>query len=232
MKNILHIDAASGLCDLMSNLNDGTNQVVLDIHADMALNPTLEIAGSSIDIDQTNFSYAIPSADYVGSGILQFRVVDDEKTGEYFQVSKVASDRDGNLILKQTSAYVYVLSLAGTAGTDYALRPGDTMTITRMYCAGGVTGGGTNLYFYLPLARPLVGVTGVTITNPSTAIITARKVEGGYIAQDATVSSLGTPSCVPYENGVTVGIKAASAYNTKNNTPVVVTPENFVLEFT
>lgn len=232
VKNILHIDAASGLCDLMSNLNDGTNQVVLDIHADTALHPTLEIAGSSIDIDQTNFSYAIPSADYVGSGILQFRVVDDEKTGEYFQVSKVASDRDGNLILKQTSAYVYVLSLAGTAGTDYALRPGDTMTIMRMYCAGGVTGGGTNLYFYLPLARPLVGVTGVTITNPSTAIITARKVEGGYIAQDATVSSLGTPSCVPYENGVTVGIKAATAYNTKNNTPVVVTPENFVLKFT
>ena len=231
VKNILHIDAASGLCDLMSNLNDGTNQVVLDIHADTALHPTLEIAGSSIDIDQTNFSYAIPSADYVGSGILQFRVVDDEKTGEYFQVSKVAND-DGNLILKQTSAYVYVLSLAGTAGTDYALRPGDTMTITRMYCAGGVTGSGTNLYFYVPLARPLVGVTGVTITNPSTAIITGRKVEGGYIAQDATVSSLGTPSCVPYENGVTVGIKAATAYNTKNNTPVVVTPENFVLEFT
>lgn len=103
MKNILHIDAASGLCDLMSNLNDGTNQVVLDIHADTALHPTLEIAGGSIDINQTNFSYEIPSADYVGSGILRFRVVDDEKTGEYFQVSKVASD-DGNLILKQTSA--------------------------------------------------------------------------------------------------------------------------------
>lgn len=120
----------------------------------------------------------------------------------------------------------------GPAGTDYALRPGDTMTITRMYCAGGVTGSGTNLYFYLPLARPLVGVTGVTITNPSTAIITGRKIEGGYIAQDATVSSLGTPSCVPYENGVTIAIKASSAYNTKNNTPVVVTPENFVLKFT
>lgn len=116
VKNILHIDAASGLCDLMSNLNDGTNQFVLDIHADTALNPKLEIAGSSIDINQTNYSYEIPSADYVGSGILQFRVVDDEKTGEYFRVSKVASD-DGNLLLKQTSAYVYVLSLAGTGGS-------------------------------------------------------------------------------------------------------------------
>ena len=111
-------------------------------------------------------------------------------------------------------------------------KAGDTVTITRMYCAGGVTGSGTNLYFYIPLAKPLIGVSNVTISNPTKAIITARKVEGGYIAQDATVSSLGTPSCVPYEGGVTIGIKASSAYNTKNNTPVVVTPENLVLKFT
>ena len=111
-------------------------------------------------------------------------------------------------------------------------KAGDSVTITRMYCAGGVTGSGTNLYFYIPLAKPLIGVSNVTISNPTKAIITARKVEGGYIAQDATVSSLGTPSCVPYENGVTIAIKASSAYNTKNNTPVVVTPENLVLKFT
>ena len=111
-------------------------------------------------------------------------------------------------------------------------KAGDTVTIERMYCAGGVTGSGTNLYFYIPLAKPLIGVSAVTISNPTKAIITARKVEGGYIAQDATVSSLGTPSCVPYEGGVTIGIKASSAYNTKNNTPVTVTPENLVLKFT
>ena len=111
-------------------------------------------------------------------------------------------------------------------------KAGDTATITRMYCAGGVTGSGSNLYFYIPLAKPLIGVSKVTISNPTKAIITARKVGGGYIAQDATVSSLGTPSCVPYENGVTIGIKASSAYNTTNNTPVTVTPENLVLKFT
>ena len=111
-------------------------------------------------------------------------------------------------------------------------KAGDTVTITRMYCAGGVTGSGTNLYFYIPLAKPLIGVSAVTISNPTKAIITARKVEGGYIAQDATVSSLGAPSCVPYEGGVTIGIKASSAYNTKNNTPVTVTPENLILKFT
>ena len=111
-------------------------------------------------------------------------------------------------------------------------KAGDTVTITRVYCAGGVTGSGTNLYFYIPLAKPLIGVSAVKISNPTKAIITARKVEGGYIAQDATVRSLGTPSCVPYEGGVTIGIKASSAYNTKNNTPVTVTLENLVLKFT
>ena len=111
-------------------------------------------------------------------------------------------------------------------------KAGDTVTITRVYCAGGVTGSGTNLYFYIPLAKPLIGVSAVTISNPTKAIITARKVEGGYIAQDATVRSLGTPSCVPYEGGVTIGIKASSAYNTKNNTPVTVTLEHLVLKFT
>ena len=111
-------------------------------------------------------------------------------------------------------------------------KAGDTVTIKRMYCAGGVTGSGSNLYFYAPLAKPLIGVSKVTISNPTKATITARKVEGGYIAQDATVSSLGTPSCVPYENGVTIGIKASSAYNTTNNTPVTVTPENLILKFT
>lgn len=111
-------------------------------------------------------------------------------------------------------------------------KAGDTVTIKRIYCAGGVTGSGSNLYFYIPLAKPLIGVSTVTISNPTKAIITARKTEGGYIAQDATVRSLGTPSCVPYENGVTVAIKAANAYNTKNNTPVVVTPENLTLKFT
>ena len=111
-------------------------------------------------------------------------------------------------------------------------KAGDTVTIKRMYCAGGVTGSGSNLYFYAPLAKPLIGVSKVTISNPTKATITARKVGGGYIAQDATVSSLGTPSCVPYENGVTIGIKASSAYNTTNNTPVTVTPENLILKFT
>ena len=122
-----------------------------------------------------------------------------------------------------------IITTAGSYKPYYS--SGDTKTIERIYCAGGVTGSGTNLYFYIPLAKPLIGVSGVTISNPGEALITARKAEGGYIAHDVTVASLGTPSCVPYENGVTISITASSAYNVTNNTPVTVTVENLTLEF-
>lgn len=122
-----------------------------------------------------------------------------------------------------------IITSAGSYKPYY--ESGDTKTIKKMYCAGGVTGSGTNLYFYIPLAKPLIGVSGVTITNPTEAIITVRKAEGGYIAHDVTVAFLGTPSCVPYEDGVTIGIVATSAYNTVNNAPVTVTLENLKLTF-
>ena len=81
------------------------------------------------------------------------------------------------------------------------------------------------------MASPLWGVYNATISNPGEALITARKAEGGYIAHNVNVSSLGTPSCVPYENGVSISITASSAYNVTNNTPVTVTVENLTLEF-
>ena len=109
---------------------------------------------------------------------------------------------------------------------------GDSVTITRMYCAGGVTGSTKNLYFFVPLARPVVGVSGVSLQNAGAAIITARKPAGGYIVQNAAISSLGTAACKAYENGVTIGITASAAYSAVNNTPAAVTVENLVLKFT
>lgn len=133
MKNILHIDATNScLCDLLSNINDGTNKVVLDIKADPTLNPTLEIGGKSVDIDTTQFTYEIPGEDYAGSGILQFRIVDDSHTGEYFQVSKIA-DAEGNLFLKKSSNFVYTLTLVNTGGggsvTTVSVNVGGTTTL-------------------------------------------------------------------------------------------------------
>lgn len=132
MKNILHINSMNAdTCDLLSNVNDGTNKFVLDIQSDISLNPTLEIAGRSLDISRNYFTYEIPESDYVGSGLLTFRIVDDNHTGEYFQISKVVS-ASGNLILKKTSNFVYVLSLAGTGGggaTTVSVNVGSTQTL-------------------------------------------------------------------------------------------------------
>lgn len=112
-----------------------------------------------------------------------------------------------------------------------AITPGTTLTIQSMHCSGALSGSGTSLFFFIPLSRPLVGVTSVSVTNPDVASVTARRVSGGYIAQDVKVKSLGTVSCEGSENGIAVRFRAADAYDAVNNTPVAVTIENFSLTF-
>lgn len=111
MKNILVIDSINGCaCDLVSNIDDGTNSVILEIKADISKNPHLEIGSQNITITSNRFSYEIPSSYYVGTDTLPFRVVDDEHTGKYFEVTKV-SKVDGNLFLLQKSNFSYELAL-------------------------------------------------------------------------------------------------------------------------
>ena len=209
---------------------DGVSHSTIITNITFTINAPTSVAAKG----ESNTSSSNPSAGTTGSyeKLNVQKAVVKGLSADTVEAEKVTTDKliggDSGLAIEANSIQFTVAK--GSFRPYYTA--GDTVTIERMYCAGGVTGSGTNLYFYIPLAKPLIGVSAVTISNPTKAIITARKVEGGYIAQDATVSSLGTPSCVPYEGGVTIGIKASSAYNTKNNTPVTVTPENFVLEFT
>lgn len=209
---------------------DGVSHSTIITNITFTINAPTSIAAKG----ESNTSSGSPSAGTTGSyeKLNVQKAVVKGLSADTVEAEKVTTDKlvggDSGLVIEASG-----LSFAVAEGSYCPYyKAGDSVTITRMYCAGGVTGSGTNLYFYIPLAKPLIGVSNVTISNPTKAIITARKVEGGYIAQDATVSSLGTPSCVPYEGGVTIGIKASSAYNTKNNTPVTVTPENLVLKFT
>lgn len=109
--------------------------------------------------------------------------------------------------------------------------PGDSIYVRNVFCAGGVTGGGKNLYFFIPLSRTPVGVTTVTLTNPDTANVTARKVSGGYIADGKTVGTMGTVTCDIHPNGVAVSIRSETAYDVVNNTPAVVEADKFNLAF-
>ena len=126
----------------------------------------------------------------------------------------------------------YISGFLPSNGLRVYITAGDTITVSRVYCAGGITGSTKNLYFFVPLARPIVNVSSVTLQNPGSAILTARKAAGGYIVQNANISSMGTAACAAYENGVTVSITAPDAYNAVNNTPAAVTAENLQLKFT
>ena len=111
------------------------------------------------------------------------------------------------------------------------LVPGDSIYVRNVFCAGGVTGGGKNLYFFIPLSRTPVGVTTVTLTNPDTANVTARKVSGGYIADGKTVGTMGTVTCDIHPNGVAASIRSETVYDVVNNTPAVVEADKFNLAF-
>ena len=87
MKNTIVIDATKNcICDLVSTVDNGENRFFIEIRADTSLNPRLEIE----------------------TGSLQFRIVDDNHAGDYFQITKIAKV-DGNLFLSQKSNFNYEL---------------------------------------------------------------------------------------------------------------------------
>lgn len=109
MKNTIIIDATKNcICDLVSTVDNDENRVFIEIRADTSLNPILEIESEQIQITGSPFIYEIGPTYYVGTGSLQFRIVDDGHTGDYFQITKIARV-DGNLFLSQKSNFNYEL---------------------------------------------------------------------------------------------------------------------------
>ena len=109
MKNTIIIDAKNSCsCDLVSIVDDGTNSLFLEIHADVSENPILEIDGADVEIYKNVFLYEIDSSYWVGTGTLQFRIVDYMHTGDYFNISKI-DDLTGNVYLTQVDNFNYEL---------------------------------------------------------------------------------------------------------------------------
>lgn len=97
-------------CDLVSNVDNGVNELVLEIASDISKNPMLSISGEeAIMITSSPFTYVVPSDYYIDSKTFEFSIVDDEHTGDTFTVSGV-DKITGNLYLKQVSNFVYTLS--------------------------------------------------------------------------------------------------------------------------
>nr|DAM20840.1 MAG TPA: hypothetical protein [Caudoviricetes sp.] len=109
MKNTIVIDATKNcICDLVSTVDNGENRVFIEIRADTSLNPVLEIENEQITITGNPFTCEVGPAYYVGTENLQFRIVDDNHAGNYFQITKIAKV-DGNLFLSQKSNFDYEL---------------------------------------------------------------------------------------------------------------------------
>lgn len=137
MLNVISIDSLDNCkCNLISNTNDGSNKVILQISADVLKNPQLEINSMSIPITSNNFEYEIDSKLYVGSDLLKFRIIDNDHTGEYFQIQKITS-LNGNLFLKQKSNFAYVLVVFNSDATkdQISVKVGDTKTLPAGYDA-------------------------------------------------------------------------------------------------
>lgn len=116
MKNTITIDAKNSCaCDLVCNIDDGSNRLFLEIHADISKNPILEINSANVDITEDVFIYEIDSSYWVGTDVLQFRIMDDNHTGEYFTIES-ASNSSGNIALKQVDNFNYELLKSLTDG--------------------------------------------------------------------------------------------------------------------
>lgn len=143
MLNVISIDSLDNCkCILISNTNDGSNRVVLQINADVSKNPKLEINSESISITTNDFEYEIDSKLYVGSDLLKFRITDNDHTGEYFQIQKIVA-LNGNLFLKQKSNFQYVLvAFNSNPGKDQiSVKVGDTKTLPAGYDASVTNSG-------------------------------------------------------------------------------------------
>ena len=58
MKNTIIINAKNSCaCDLVCNIDDGSNRLFLEIHADISKNPILEINSANVDITEDVFIY-------------------------------------------------------------------------------------------------------------------------------------------------------------------------------
>lgn len=92
---------------------------------------------------------------------------------------------------------------------------------------GYLTSSGTQIYFGIPL--PTLVPSGVTISLTGTATI--RHADGGYILNNADISTLGNLSFLAAENFVRVTITMSSASSFTKNSPVVIQSVSLVLAF-
>lgn len=117
MLNTLYIDTTNSCeCTLVSSVDDKTARLKLNITSDITLNPQLEIVGGrTVDLYKSEMTVFFTDAEIQGTGTLQFRIVDDHHTGDYFNI-KQCSVLDNTLYIKQIDNFNYELSYKSSSG--------------------------------------------------------------------------------------------------------------------
>lgn len=98
--------------------------------------------------------------------------------------------------------------------------PGDSVDLTYNTFAGFLTSGSKDIYFFIPVRKDVVGVTGATISG----IFTIRHSDGGYIGSGngQTLEDLGNVTITPLETGMYVRCTLPNSITLANNAPITV----------
>lgn len=120
MKNTLYIDTTNSCeCTLISSTDDKTARLQLNIICDVSLNPHLEIVGSRNVVLNTNPCIVeLSNSEIRGNGTLQFRIVDDHHTGDYFNI-KQCEILDITLYVVKVNNFNYELKRKTVSSGDY-----------------------------------------------------------------------------------------------------------------
>lgn len=96
-------------------------------------------------------------------------------------------------------------------------KAGDTVSLAGIIGAGHLTNAQTSIEFCIPLSKPIQASSATISGN-----VYIRSINGTYLANNVTLSSLGTVSITITTGGIYVRVNAPSALNATNNTPVDV----------
>lgn len=120
------------------------------------------------------------------------------------------------------------------AGLKTFIGPGDTISISNGIYVGHLTGSYKSIRCYIPVSRPIIGVSSVSFSSPSSTKITVRHADGGYIWNGITISTLqedGSVSLTVSETGIYFNNISSTAWSLTNNAPLSVTFENMSFTF-
>lgn len=97
---------------------------------------------------------------------------------------------------------------------------GDSIDLSYSISAGYIAASGANIYFYIPVNKPMSDVSGATLSGS----FTIRHADGGFIGSNAgqPLTDLGAVTITPYETGLYVRCVMNTPSALTNQAPISV----------